>query len=75
MTTTTISGKLLGLRRLNSSYYGNPKYEVKIDKGNGIIDLKTATDAMVGYSISNFKTGDDITVVTRGKKQEIIRAN
>lgn len=75
MNTTTISGKLLGLRRLSSSSFGNPRYEVKIDKGNGIVDLKTAVNSMVGYSISNFKIGDDITVVTRGKKQDIVRAN
>jgi hypothetical protein len=43
-------GKLDIIGRLDSSYFGNPRYELRV---NGIYCV-TAVDSMLGYSVTNF---------------------
>lgn len=47
--------KLIEYKRLNNSYFGNPKYFCTFENENGeIIKGKTATNASVAYCITNF---------------------
>ena len=47
--------KLIEHKRLNNSYYGNPKYLCYFENENGeIITGKTATNASVAYCITNY---------------------
>lgn len=47
--------KLIEYKRLKPSYFGNPKYFCTFENEKGeIITAKTATNAGVGYCITNF---------------------
>lgn len=47
---TLHNGKLEVLARLPSSYFGNPRYLIRIDG----FTCKTAVDSSYGYSVTNF---------------------
>ena len=47
---TSHSGLLKIIKRLPSSYYGNPRFLVKFDG----YTCKTPVDSMIGYEIQNF---------------------
>ncbi len=47
---TLHKGKLDILHRLPSSYFGNPRYLVRVDG----FTCRTQVDAMLGYSITNW---------------------
>lgn len=48
-------GKLDALRRLPSSKYGNPRFEVEVLKQDGTrLVARTSTDSMLAYGISNY---------------------
>lgn len=53
----TITGKLINLRRLPSSGFGNPRYELSVfDKENNTVEfIVTQVDAMHGYAVPNFE--------------------
>lgn len=53
--------KILGIKRLNNSYYGNPRYEIiaKDYKGN-IISGKTMTNGAIGYSVDSSMVGKNV---------------
>ena len=53
---TTHTGTLEIIERAPSSYYGNPRYIVRLDG----ITARTAVDSSLGYSITNF-SGDKVT--------------
>ena len=45
---------LKNIIRLNNSYYGNPRYLIEaVDDKNNTIYGKTASNAQIGYIISN----------------------
>jgi len=46
---TQHTGKLEVIKRLKSSYFGNPRYLIKIDG----FTCKTAVDSSYGYSVTN----------------------
>ena len=46
-----IQGVVVMIKRLKSSYFGNPRHQVKID---GVI-FETGVDASLGYSIDNYR--------------------
>jgi len=50
-----ITGKLISLERLPSSFYGNPRYTavIRTDNDNRVV-LRTAPDAAIGYGITNY---------------------
>jgi hypothetical protein len=48
---TQHTGTLNIVRRLESSYFGNPRYLVEVDG----VQFKTGVDSMFGYSITNFE--------------------
>lgn len=58
----TMRAALLGASRRNCSIYGNPAWNLTLDYDGEIITGKTASDAACGYSVSNYKIGDLITV-------------
>lgn len=62
MKTYTMKAILLKTTRRNNSYYGNPAWTLLLDYDNEIIEGKTASNAQCGYSVSNYKIGDSITV-------------
>ncbi len=47
--TTQITGTINNLKRLPSSFCGNPRYSCEI----GVTRCQTAPDAMVGYDMEN----------------------
>lgn len=57
-TVEKITGRIVGVERLNNSVNGNPRFRVDIE-GHGW--YMTSSDASVSYSIENFRrTGDVI---------------
>ncbi len=46
---TQITGTINNLKRLPSSFYGNPRFSCDI----GVTRCQTAPDAMVGYDMEN----------------------
>ena len=46
---TTVTGKLEVLHRLPQSYFGNPRFALRI----GGYTCRTAVDSSFGYSVSN----------------------
>ena len=62
MKTFTMQAKLLKTTRRNNSYYGNPAWTLLLKYDNETIEGKTASNAQCGYSVSNYKIGDCITV-------------
>lgn len=54
MKTVKANLKIIKLERLHNSYYGNPKYRITAEDSNGdIITGVTASNAAIGYIISN----------------------
>ena len=50
----TFTGKMTRYERLNSSYYGNPRYEGTFEDAEGNeLYAKTASDSACGYSFLN----------------------
>lgn len=58
----TLKAKLLKSKRRNLSIYGNPAWTLSLDYDGEIIQAKTASNAQCGYSVSNYKIGDYITI-------------
>lgn len=58
----TFTAKLLKANRKNCSIYGNPAWALLLEYDGEIIQAKTASDAQCGYSVSNYKIGDFITI-------------
>lgn len=58
----TMTAKLLHAKRRNLSINGNPAWTLSLEYDNEIIEAKTVSDAQCGYSVSNYKIGDFITV-------------
>ena len=50
----TISGKLEIVKRLKSSYYGNPRFLISIDG----VEYSTQPDASFGYAVENYANKD-----------------
>lgn len=53
---TQHTGTLKIIKRLDSSYYGNPRYLLSIDG----FTCRTAIDSMLGYSVTNYD-GKEVT--------------
>lgn len=62
MKTYKMTATLLKATRRNNSYYGNPAWTLLLDYDKELIEGKTASNAQCGYSVSNYKIGDSITV-------------
>jgi hypothetical protein len=58
----TMTGILISTERRNCSIYGNPAWNLTIEYDGEYITGKTASDAQCGYSVSNHKIGDQITI-------------
>jgi hypothetical protein len=71
MSTKKLAGQILRIERLKSSYYGNPRYSVVLDTKDGVAAYKTGVDAMVGYSITNFKPGASVVLTLEGKRESV----
>lgn len=58
----TVTGKLILLNRLPSSYYGNPRYELTVfnREANEAVLITTPVDSTLGYSAPNFE-GKEVT--------------
>lgn len=55
--------EILSIKRGNNSYYGNPSYFVGLaDAENNFYYAKTKSNAAIGYSLPNFKTGDTVNI-------------
>jgi len=48
---TSHTGTVTGIKRLDSSKYGNPRYQFVVDG----YTIKTAVDSSHGYSITNYE--------------------
>lgn len=51
MKTLTKKFKITRITRLNNSYYGNPRYELRLEDENDSYIAKTGSDYQVGYTI------------------------
>jgi hypothetical protein len=51
----TLTGKLLIIKRLKSSAYGNPKYLCAISTEDNLTSFETQTNSLLGYSITNYE--------------------
>ena len=47
---STVTGKVVSVQPLGTSYYGNPYYMVTMDNGK---EYRTQTDASLNYEIKN----------------------
>lgn len=70
--TSIMHGQLVGLRRMNNSRNGNPKYVARIYKVDETIDVVTKTDGQVGYYIDNYKIGDWLNFEISGNARKVI---
>lgn len=68
----TIFGQLVSVKRLTNSVNGNPRFKLRIYKMDETIELNTATDASIGYAVTNYKLGDWLTFTIKGVKQKTI---
>lgn len=66
---TVFNGQIVGLRKLNNSVNGNPKFKVRIYKFDETIDVNTATDAGFAYAIYGGYIGKYGTFVVNGRNQ------
>ena len=46
-------GVISNIERVDSSYYGNPRYSFILDTGGELVKLQTEPNASLGYSIQN----------------------
>ena len=57
----TFTGKMTSYERLNSSYYGKPRYEGIFEDSEGnLFYAKTGSDNQCGYSFLNFPESERI---------------
>jgi hypothetical protein len=56
---TLHTGILKVIKRLPSSYFGNPRFLVWIDG----VNCKTAVDSMLGYAIQNFDNKEVVATI------------
>lgn len=56
---TQHKGTLHIIKRLNSSYFGNPRYLLSIDG----FTCRTAVDSMFGYSVTNWDGKEVIATI------------
>lgn len=47
-------GVINNIERIDTSYYGNPRYSFTLDTGADLVRLQTEPNAMLGYSITNY---------------------
>jgi len=70
---TSITGRLSYIERKPSSANGNPRYLVAIDLGNETANgYLTAVDGSVGYEVTNYRIGREVTLTLKGKRQYIV---
>ena len=62
MKSYTMTGILISTERRKCSIYGNPAWNLTIEYDGEYITGKTASNAQCGYSVSNHKIGDQITI-------------
>lgn len=72
---TTMTARLLGTRRLQNSYYGNPRWELMLASPYGqfpswVGRWLTMSDAAVNYEVSNMRV-DGVYVVTLSRAGRI----
>ena len=48
-------GTISNIERVDTSYYGNPRYRFILDTGSELVTLQTEPNAMLGYSINNYE--------------------
>lgn len=63
-------GTISNIERVDTSYYGNPRYSFILDTGGELVRLQTEPDASLGYSIQNYDNKKAIvsTRFYRGKQ-------
>jgi hypothetical protein len=47
-------GVISNIERLDTSYFGNPRYSFILDTGVELVRLQTETNDILGYSITNY---------------------
>ena len=61
----TINGQISNIDRVRSSRNGNPRYRMTISSGTGdgykCYVVYTTPDSSLGYTISNYRSGDAVT--------------
>ena len=68
----TITGQIVGLRKLHNSINGNPKYLVRIYKVDETIELRTKSDAGFAYAITERYMKQWATFTISGAQRETI---
>lgn len=71
VTTREVTGKIFMITRLKSSAMGNPRYEVTLDTKDSLPRFKTQVNGSIGYSITNFKQNQLVTLKLEGKTDMI----
>lgn len=69
MTKTTFRGQIVGIRRLNNSRNGNPRYKLRIYKFDETRDFTTVTDAGFAYAIYDGMLNKYAQFVINGRNQ------
>ena len=58
----TVTGQISNIDRVRSSRNGNPRYRMTISSGTGeCYVVYTTPDSSLGYTISNYRSGDAVT--------------
>ena len=56
----TITARVLNTKRVGTSYYGNPSYDVTLETREGdVLTLRTSANVMFAYACSNPEYRDD----------------
>jgi hypothetical protein len=71
-TEVEVTGTITRVERLESSYYGNPRFAVTIRVARNVeCTYWTQVDGSVGYEVTNFKHRP-VTLTLRGKRETIV---